>query len=254
MKKITPATMRFTDGPAINLVFHGVSGPQRKPNEDNENYFLSAEKFEKTISILAEIKRYAARAGKVTPFELTFDDGNLSDHAIAMPTLLRYGLVKETTFFILTGCFDTQINVSKDQVRDLARNGFEIGSHGITHINWQSATREVLKHELLESKRVLEEVLAAGQQITQRAVNTAALPYGLYNKETLELSRQCGYTRVYSIDGGPASGTLDPIPRYSLLEPYEPEALPEIIQTLGTPGKRVEQVKNVIAKGGSWSP
>ncbi|HMF15228.1 MAG TPA: polysaccharide deacetylase family protein, partial [Gemmataceae bacterium] len=119
---------------------------------------------------LAEVVR-VARAGHVIPartLAITFDDC-YRDNLDAARTLADHGL--PATFFIPTAfvgtdhVFDWDLglprmrNLSWDETRAMARMGFDIGSHTVTHADLGNVGIEQARHELTESKRVLEEQL-----------------------------------------------------------------------------------------------
>ncbi len=79
--------------------------------------------------------------------------------------------------------------MSVEQIQYLAAQGFEIGSHSITHAIFTAAymTEQEINNELEESKNYLE-------QITGCAVHAFCFPSGYYNNRTLELVKKNGYT------------------------------------------------------------
>jgi peptidoglycan/xylan/chitin deacetylase (PgdA/CDA1 family) len=64
--------------------------------------------------------------------------------------------------------------------------GMEVGSHTLTHPSPSSLGRDELRHELAESKRVLEEGLGV-------AVDFVASPTGYDSRHFAELARDVGY-------------------------------------------------------------
>jgi peptidoglycan/xylan/chitin deacetylase (PgdA/CDA1 family) len=127
---------------------------------------------------------------------LTFDDGNKSDVTEALPELIRRGLRAE--FFICPARFGTAEFVDEDDVRELRQAGMSLGSHGMDHVRWRRLKRSAIDREIVEAKQVLEEAL-------QESVETAACPFGAYDRRTLTALRVAGFKRVYTSDGGRAS-------------------------------------------------
>ncbi len=116
------------------------------------------------------------------PVVVTFDDGfqSFADHAA--PALEAVGF--SATVFAVAGRaggdngWDTQPAgvprlplLGNEALRDLARRGFEIGSHGMTHAPLRGASASTLAVEVGDSRRALEDTLG-------RAVTTFAYPYG----------------------------------------------------------------------------
>lgn len=94
----------------------------------------------------------------------------------------------------LKTCFQklpTQNRVSylrPDQIKFLADNGFEIGSHGMTHslLTAEYMNESKINFELKQSKIYFE-------GITGKPVNSFCFPSGRYNSRTIELAREIGY-------------------------------------------------------------
>jgi len=126
---------------------------------------------------------------------LTVDDGNRSDFEIVLPALLERGL--KATFFVCSGRLDKPTFLSRPEVRELRAQGMSIGSHGIVHVPWRILKPDRLHLELEESRRTLEEVCGS-------PVDSAACPFGAYDRRVLEGLRRAGYRFVYTSDGGTA--------------------------------------------------
>ncbi|TVR76841.1 MAG: polysaccharide deacetylase family protein [Chitinophagaceae bacterium] len=79
--------------------------------------------------------------------------------------------------------------MSADQLKELVINGFEIGSHGMTHALMiaEYMNEEKALNELQNSKQWLEAV-------TGKLVNAYCFPAGRYNAKMIELAKQVGYT------------------------------------------------------------
>ena len=63
------------------------------------------------------------------------------------------------------------------------------------HRRWASLDERRLREELVDAKRVLEEIVGA-------PVTDAACPFGSYNRRVLRRLRKCGYRHVYTSDRG----------------------------------------------------
>lgn len=79
--------------------------------------------------------------------------------------------------------------MSAEQLKELSDNGFEIGSHGMTHslLIADYMDEEKAFKELQNSKRWLEAV-------TNKPINAYCFPAGRYNARMLELAKEVGYT------------------------------------------------------------
>jgi peptidoglycan/xylan/chitin deacetylase (PgdA/CDA1 family) len=184
----------------INL--HGVGEVPRSLDVGEKQYWISSDSLEACLD-------FAKGHPRRECIRFTVDDGNISDYAIIAPALQRRGF--HATFFVLAGRLGHKGYLSRRQVRELRDQGFEIGSHGVDHIDWTRTSDELLTRELMDSKSILEDV-------TRCAVQSAAIPFGLYDRRVLWALDRCDYCKVYSSDGGPRLSTVGPIPRYSLQE------------------------------------
>jgi len=113
---------------------------------------------------------------------ITFDDGFVSVVETAAPLLEARGLAA-TLFCVaghLGGTNDWPSALKGDYrsrlagvltLRELAANGFEIGSHGTDHTPLAGASEAVLRRELVDSRSFLEETL-------ETPVSSYAYPYG----------------------------------------------------------------------------
>ena len=78
-----------------------------------------------------------------------------------------------------------------DQIKFLAENDFEIGSHSLTHSLFTAKymNENKINIELKQSKIYLE-------RITGKPVNSFCFPSGYYNSKAIELAKENGYTSV----------------------------------------------------------
>jgi peptidoglycan/xylan/chitin deacetylase (PgdA/CDA1 family) len=185
------------DGTIYILTFHGLGIPERGLLQGEDLYWLAPSFFQ---AILDRVKH------RPDVF-VTFDDSNSSDFAIALPELLRRGM--RASFFVVSERIDLPGYLSVDQVRELARAGMVIGSHGTRHRPWAQLSGRELDEELNASRRRLAEVLG-------QAVDQAACPFGSYNRRVLQQLRAAGYTKVYTSDQGPARAEAWFLPRNTI--------------------------------------
>ena len=122
---------------------------------------------------------------------ITFDDGHESDLIVAAPELARRNL--HAIFFIVWSYLGLPGYLTREQVLAMRAQGFEIGSHGLTHTRLTQIRPAEASNELIESKRRLEDLL-------QEPIAGLALPCGHYNDAVLELAWAAGYQRVMTSD------------------------------------------------------
>jgi peptidoglycan/xylan/chitin deacetylase (PgdA/CDA1 family) len=115
---------------------------------------------------------------------LTFDDGHVSNHDIALPLLQERQL--KATFFITAGRIGTGATMDWQQLRALHAAGMEIGSHTLTHRPPSTLNDAELRHELLASKRLLEDGLGT-------PVTSISSPTGFFNPRMSVIAQEVGY-------------------------------------------------------------
>ncbi|NNP73889.1 polysaccharide deacetylase [Acinetobacter defluvii] len=145
---------------------------------------------------------------------ITFDDGYLDNLENAYPILEKYQ-AKATIYVVVdrhnrdwstykkahhnSGELAREPKLNDEQVQFLAQSGVvEIGSHTLTHANLDKLDDAACLAELVDSKQQLE-------QLTGKAVNSFAYPFGIYSQRDVALAKQAGYhnavTTKEGIDG-----------------------------------------------------
>jgi peptidoglycan/xylan/chitin deacetylase (PgdA/CDA1 family) len=165
----------------VNVCFHGIGTPRRELEPGEAEYWIDQPRF---LEVLDELATWPA-------VRISFDDGNASDAEIALPALRERGL--RADFFVLAGRLGGPGSLGEDGVRELAREGMGIGSHGMWHRSWRGMDEATRREELVEARARLAEVVG-------RPVETAACPLGRYDRRVLAELRRLGYTRVYTSD------------------------------------------------------
>ncbi|WP_438354493.1 polysaccharide deacetylase family protein [Microbacterium sp. CJ88] len=194
----------------INICFHGVGVCAREREEGEAHYWVREPHF---FRILDEIAEH-------DDVRLSFDDGNVSDAAIALPAMQDRGLTG--TFFALAGRLDDPASLTPADLQMLRGAGMGIGTHGWSHIPWRGMDEETAHRELVEARAVLAE--ASGG-----AIDAAALPLGRYDRELVQRLKRAGYARVYSSDRFPARSGSWFQARYSVTETDTRESIRDII-------------------------
>lgn len=170
----------------INLCFHGIGEPGRQLEPDEDLYWVEPAQFDEFLAVIREDRR----------IRLSFDDGNASDVAHALPSLLSHGL--QGTFFVVAGRLDQPGSLSRAQVRELVRAGMSVGSHGLEHRPWRTVSDTDLEAELSQAAEIIGATV--GQSIRE-----VSCPFGSYDRRVLTAIRRHGFDRVYTSDGGAAA-------------------------------------------------
>lgn len=158
----------------------------------------------------------AIRAGRIAPPErgvvVTFDDGYESNYTMAFPVLRRNG--QRATIFVapqpdehtrrLVAGIDGFLTPA--QMRELDSGGVAIESHTLTHCILADLDDDAARHELVESKRVLSELIG-------RPVRHLAIPRAGYSRRIRRLAIEAGYESVCCNNKGSSNGWSN---RYAL--------------------------------------
>ena len=128
---------------------------------------------------------------------ITFDDGFRDFFTTAFPILKKYNF--SATVFLPTGFIDNERLSFKDkecmtwdEVRQLSAEGIIFGSHTATHHQLITLTNTEIEHELLHSKKIIEDNLGT-------TINTFSYPYKFpdenksFKIRLQDLLIKCGY-------------------------------------------------------------
>jgi peptidoglycan/xylan/chitin deacetylase (PgdA/CDA1 family) len=135
-----------------------------------------------TSILSADIERVLASTTPIKPVIITFDDNRKSVIQHAFPLMKKYGF-RGIIFAIASGYTITNIStkfMSKDDIRKLLANGWELGSHTMFHPLLDKQTIEQKELELRKSKAVLSKAF-------NQPVDACAYPYGIYDDDVLKL-------------------------------------------------------------------
>jgi peptidoglycan/xylan/chitin deacetylase (PgdA/CDA1 family) len=117
------------------------------------------------------------------PVIITFDDGNLDVYENAFPIMQEMGFVGAV--YIVSNRLGAEDFLSGEQLAELAAAGWEIGSHGRSHVNL-AANHAMAREEILQSR--LDIGTAAGVTVT-----TIAYPFGMVDDYVFEKTEEYGY-------------------------------------------------------------
>ncbi len=206
---------------AIILMYHNIDTPPggiRIPNLyvtprmfRFQMWYLKKSGF-KVLSLSDMLASVAAgnRTGDLAA--VTFDDGYRDFYKNAHPILKQYKY--PSTVYVVsdfTGKANTwdskNENVSKplmdwDMIREISKQGVEIGSHTRSHPQLSTLSSETLQEELRGSKRALEEQL-------NRKVEHFCYPYGDLDALVKEEVIKAGYRSAVTTRRGHVLGGFD---------------------------------------------
>lgn len=182
----------------VILYYHAVTEKQRKRFADQMD------------ELLRWAKPFAVDRINIPPDSnhcagITFDDGFVSVNKNALPELRKRNI--PATLFVPAQCLgqrppwlsDTENSdagefiLTADQLKTFKEDAlFSIGSHCLTHRNIKLLDDSEAKKEIFESKKILEDIL-------KMEVKTLSFPHGAFTDRDVELSKQAGYEKVFSI-------------------------------------------------------
>lgn len=177
--------------PALILMYHDVSENPTTVTPEHRPYVLDTSDFRRQMGFAAStgfrvltVSEWCAPPRPPRALVLTFDDGHVSNHDVALPILLEHRL--KATFFIVAGRIGRGETMGWKQLRALHAAGMEIGSHTMTHRPPSTLDDSDLRYELAESRRVLEDGLGA-------PVTSISSPTGFFNPRMRGIAREVGY-------------------------------------------------------------
>jgi peptidoglycan/xylan/chitin deacetylase (PgdA/CDA1 family) len=182
-----------------------------------ESYCEFFKKFFNVIPLRELVTRLETRTMPGRALVITFDDGYRDNFLNAAPILERLGL--PATFFVVSRWMGTTVVpfwdrrrgvqypwMTWDEVSQLHRRGFDIGSHTRTHVDLGTVPDPIARDEIAGAREDLEQRLGA-------RVESFAYPYGGRDNLTdasRALVKAAGFRCCCSAFGGTITRATDP--------------------------------------------
>ena len=180
-------------------------------------------------TLLAALERGAPLPTR--PVMITFDDGYRDVLGKAAPTLKRLRL--HATAFVITGRISGSDSsfLTWPQLRQLERDGIEIGSHTVTHRELTRLSDAGALHELTASRAALEQYL-------HHPVPWLAYPAGAEDARVVGLARRAGYRLALTTHSGATQNGSDPLElrRLEILDSTGVAGLAALLRSVGAGG------------------
>lgn len=199
--------------PIIIFYYHGVGNGAENwmhlPLDVFDRQVEYMQRYFEIISLAEAVRRLRSGASRSTAAVLTFDDGYASLHEVLLPYLEYHAI--PASYFVCAGASESGSHLQHDtdkgyhdvdlmntaQIRDCARRGVTIGSHGNHHEDMAKLSGAQLEHALFASADQLETWL-------KKRIRYFAFPFGgLENisPQALETASK-RYDAVFSAYGG----------------------------------------------------
>ena len=197
---------------AVVLGYHGVAESRRR--DDLSMLLVPPARFrEQMEQLLAAGFRFVtlvelarAAAGGVPPAGLaavTFDDGMRNNHEVALPILSEYSI--RASVYVTIGFIDGTspwigpggdgAMMTREQVRELALAGWELGAHTMTHPDLSTLDYDACLREIRDGRDALEEIGGV-------PVETFAYPFGRYGPQAVAAARDSGLIAAVTTGSG----------------------------------------------------
>nr|WP_296065454.1 polysaccharide deacetylase family protein [uncultured Actinoplanes sp.] len=167
---------------------------------------------------LAELGDAALRGAADGLVGITFDDGYRDVLAHALPALREHGF--GATFYAVSGLLGgvnawdpppRRALMTADDLRGLAAQGYEVGSHSVSHPRLAGLDPAALRHEVAGSRLALAEVLPAPPR-------TFCYPYGSVDAPAVRAVADAGYAYACAVVRVPGLPTVFARPRVGVTE------------------------------------
>jgi peptidoglycan/xylan/chitin deacetylase (PgdA/CDA1 family) len=205
------------------LMYHAIPSGGRCAADADPHYSVSLKQFVAHLELMADLGLRPrsvrdlldaqAPAPGERPVALTFDDGHDSNFA-AYAELARRG--GRADLFVNPATVGTRGYLSWAQLRELARHGASIQSHGYHHVFLDTLPSREVDRELSESRRAIQEQLGVPAVLF-------APPNGRMPRDLAQRARVLGYRAVCSSRVGLwRQADAIEIPRFAVLAGTSP--------------------------------
>ena len=173
----------------LSAIHHAVLAYHEVMPESDYAYCVTSSSFAQQLALFDSV---AKNGGPRLPFQVTFDDGERSQYLNAAPILAEHGI--SAIYFVTPGLIGTAAKfLGWDELKTLQNAGHSIQSHGWSHKFLTFCSDAELAHELLASKKLLEDKLGT-------VVEEISVPGGRWNWRVIKACADAGYRRVYVSD------------------------------------------------------
>jgi peptidoglycan/xylan/chitin deacetylase (PgdA/CDA1 family) len=147
------------------------------------------------VSLIANNKKIPANTVLIT-----FDDGYENLYTNAYPILKKYNI--SATMFIIVGNHDRPNYLNRQQLKELADNGIDMGDHTLNHAWLPTTDDKNLAVEISDSKKELESIIG-------KRVDFISYPLGGFDQRVRTAVMRAGYKAACATHPGRFSANND---------------------------------------------
>jgi peptidoglycan/xylan/chitin deacetylase (PgdA/CDA1 family) len=227
---------------SVILGYHGISSSRTR--HDLSLLLVSPSHFRRQMELmlaagfrfvtLSELLREGGGEQPPGFAAVTFDDGMRNNHSVALPILRALG-IPATVFVTIDfiggrspwiGPGGDNAMLDESELRDLVREGWELGAHTMTHPDLSTLDYEECYREIAQSREALEHIFGV-------SVQTFAYPFGHHGPAAVAAARDAGLRAAVTTGSGSGTayeltramiGAADPMPivLLKMADRYEP--------------------------------
>ncbi len=130
------------------------------------------------------------------PIVITFDDGNTDNYLTAYPIMQQYGFTG--VMYIVGKYIAAPGYMDKAEILEMVDAGWEVGSHGMSHLDLLLMDEGSQEYEIRESRRYLKEELGV-------PILSFAYPFGSMDPDLANAVNHAGYVAAVGTISSPST-------------------------------------------------
>ena len=134
------------------------------------------------------------------PIVITFDDGNTDNYLTAFPIMQQYGFTG--VMYIVGKYIGAPGYMDKAEILEMVDAGWEVGSHGMSHLDLLLMDEGSQEYEIRESRRYLKAELGV-------PILSFAYPFGSMDPDLVVAVSLAGYTAAVGTISSPSTQDAD---------------------------------------------
>jgi Predicted xylanase/chitin deacetylase len=181
------------------LLYHHVDA-----SAEDHRYYVAPEQFEQemkafrdwgytTITVKSLVQAITeGRELPPHPMLITFDDGHRDIYTNAFPIMQKYGF--KGVLYVVGNYLGAEGFMDRTEILEMYQAGWDVGSHGMKHIDVTKLFGDDLLIEVEGSRQKLENTLGI-------EILTFAYPFGAKDKTSVDYVQAAGYIAAMGAEG-----------------------------------------------------